>query len=129
MKLWSLLSLMFISLCISCTDPEDASPRILKEVQVSSQPSKVEVTLYKGGVVTFTSERSIKGNFENKHVLEPITVYRKINNSNCDCKTNTWNIDNASPQRFIDTTLLFYDNHDKLVKIEYRQGFISKIFE
>lgn len=117
--LLSLIIIFFISSCAN--EPKEIKPQ--KEVKISADPKKIEVTLYKGGVITFTGSDNLKPYFVNKHLWEEVTVYRKIQD-----KIHGWKVDQLLPQKSIDTTLLLYEG-SSLLKIQYRQGFISKIFE
>ncbi len=128
----------FIILCIttlfmSCAqnNPENTeatTTRITKPQKtdiVTDKTTKIEVLLDKGGTVTMVSEENIIL-AKNKKYLDKITVYKIIANST-DRSTN-WIIDTKSPLTKIDTTFLCCGEYG-LKKLQYRQGYISAIYE
>ncbi len=107
---------------VSCNNAEETSTTTptTKVNQIDENCTKVEVTLYKGGAVVFTSSSRIK-NMVGKLQLDRVTVYRVIGYS------DNWEVDNKSPLS-VDTTLLLLDGAN-LRKLEYRQGFVSAIYK
>lgn len=108
---------------------ETNKPQITKKQKsnvVTDSTTKIEILLDKGGTVICESNENISC-VKNKKYLDKITVYRIISNNDSERSTN-WIIDTKYPLTKIDTTLLFCGDNG-LKKLQYRQGYISAIYE
>ncbi len=108
---------------------ETTKPQITKKQKsnvVTDSTTKIEILLDKGGTIICESNENISC-VKNKKYLDKITVYRITSNNDSDRSTN-WIIDTKYPLTKIDTTLLFCGEYG-LRKLEYRQGYISAIYQ
>lgn len=124
------IATLFMSCAQSNSENTEATTTQITKPQktdiVTDKTTKIEVLLDKGGTVIMASNENIT-RAKNKKYLDKITVYKIISSNDTDRSTN-WILDTKSPLTKVDTTLLFCSDYG-LKKLQYRQGYISAIYE